>query len=49
MLIQVSYTYLDVVELPDDYTDSEVQDYLEEHAPAPGYNDIEWDETRGGW
>ena len=44
--IQVSYTYLDVIEVPEDMSEDEIYDYLEEHAPAPGWNDMEWDECR---
>lgn len=37
----VSYTVLDIVDVPDDWTDEEVEKLLRENAPAD-YNDMEW-------
>ena len=42
MTIYVSYSVLKTVEVPDDWNDREIKDYLEEIAPE-GYNDIEYD------
>ena len=40
--LHVSYTFLDLVEVPDDATDEEIVAYLQEIAPAPHYNDLEY-------
>lgn len=37
----VDYTVLDIVEVPDDWTNEQVEKLLRENAPA-GYNDMEW-------
>ena len=42
MTIYVSYSVLKTVEVPEDWNDREIKDYLEEIAPE-GYNDIEYD------
>lgn len=47
--LYVSYTYLDTVEVPNDATDEEIEEYLGEIAPASGYNDLEWGDTDGRW
>ena len=42
--IQVSWTYLDVIEVPDDITPDEVEELLDEMEPLKGtWNDREWD------
>lgn len=40
--ICVNYSVLNVVEVPDDWTDEEIEKLLLENAPA-NYNDMEWD------
>lgn len=40
--VYVSYSVLDVVEVPDDWTDEEVEKLLESNAPI-SYNDMEWE------
>lgn len=40
--IYVFYSVLDPFEVPEDWTDKEINDYLEDMAPE-GYNDIEYD------
>lgn len=40
--VYVSYSILDVVEVPDDWTDEEVEKLLEDNAPI-NYNDMEWE------
>ena len=42
MTIYVSYSVLKIVEVPDDWNDREIKDYLEGIAPEY-YNDIEYD------
>lgn len=41
----VNYSVLDVVEVPDDWTDEEVEKLLEDNAPV-NYNDMEWSYAR---
>ena len=38
----VSYTVLDIIEVPDDWTDEKVEELLQNNAPI-GYNDLEWE------
>lgn len=40
----VSYSVLDIVEVPNDWTDEEVEQLLQDNAPA-NYNDLEWEYT----
>lgn len=40
-IVFVDYTVLDEVEVPDDWTDEQVEKLLRENAPA-NYNDMEW-------
>ena len=40
--VYVSYSVLRTVEVPDDWNDREIKDYLEDIAPE-GYNDMEYD------
>ena len=40
--VYVSYTYLDIVEVPDDATHEEISKILEDRAPAEWWNDIEY-------
>ena len=42
MTIYVSYSVLKIVEVPDDWNDREIKDYLEGIAPE-GYNAMEYD------
>ena len=42
MTLYVSYTVLKMVEVPDDWNDREIKDYLEGIAPV-GHNDMEYD------
>lgn len=42
MTVRVSYSVLKTVEVPDDWNDREIKDYLEDIAPE-GYNDMEYD------
>mgnify|MGYP003459885056 FL=1 len=42
MTLYVSYSVLKVVEVPDDWNDREIKDYLEGIAPED-YNDMEYD------
>ena len=46
--IQVSYTILDIINVPDDCSDDEIQETVEGHAMDLGIyqlvNDIEWNE-----
>lgn len=42
MTVRVSYSVLKTVEVPDDWNDREIEDYLEDMAPED-YNDIEYD------
>ena len=37
----VSYTYLDTMQVPDDWTYDDVMKWAESMRPADGYNDIE--------
>lgn len=39
--VYVDYTVLDIVEVPDDWTNEQVEKLLRENAPA-NYNDMEW-------
>lgn len=41
----VSYSVLNIVEVPDDWTDEEVEKLLQDNAPAD-YNDLEWEYTK---
>ena len=41
MTLYVSYSVLKTVEVPDDWNDREIKDYLEDIAPED-YNDIEY-------
>ncbi|MBQ4122268.1 hypothetical protein IJD44_00865 [bacterium] len=47
--IQVSYTILDIINVPDDCSDDEIQETVEGHAMDLGIyqlvNDIEWNEV----
>ena len=40
--VYVSYSVLKTVEVPEDWSDEEIKDYLEDIAPE-GYNDMEYD------
>ena len=42
MTLYVSYTVLKMVEVPDDWNDREIKDYLEGMAPED-YDDMEYD------
>lgn len=42
MTVYVSYSVLKTVEVPDDWNDREIKDYLEDIAPED-YNDMEFD------
>ena len=42
MMLYVSYSVLRTVEVPDDWNDREIKDYLEDIAPE-GYNDMAYD------
>ena len=42
MTLYVSYTVLKTIEVPDDWNDREIKDYLEGIAPED-YNDMEFD------
>ena len=42
--LYVSYTYLDIIEVPDDATHEEIMEILEELAPAGGWNDIDYND-----
>lgn len=39
--VYVDYTVLDIVEVPDNWTNEQVEKLLRENAPA-NYNDMEW-------
>lgn len=45
-IIYVSYTILDIIHVPDDYSDDEIQETVEGHAMDLGIyplvNDFEW-------
>ena len=41
MTLYVSYSVLKTVEIPEDWTDREIEDYLEGMAPED-YNDMEY-------
>ena len=43
--VYVDYTVLDIVEVPDDWTNEQVEKLLRENAPA-NYNDMEWADAR---
>ena len=40
--LRVSWTFLDTIEVPDDITPDEVEDLLDEKAPAIWWNDRDW-------
>ena len=40
--VRVTYTILDIYQVPDNWSDEEIQNYLEEVGPVP-CNDVEWD------
>lgn len=44
--IKVSYTILDIIEVPDDATDDEIEELCEQnwYDVAKDYNDLEWGE-----
>lgn len=39
--VYVDYTVLDIVEVPDNWTNEQVEKLLRENAPT-NYNDMEW-------
>ena len=41
-VVQASYTFLVTLEVPDETTPDEVEELLENEAPANWYNDFEW-------
>ena len=41
----VSYSVFNIVEVPDDWTDEDVEKLLQDNAPA-NYNDLEWEYTK---
>lgn len=43
--LYASWTYLDIVEVPDDATHDEIMEILEERAPANGWNDIDYSDV----
>lgn len=43
--VYVDYTVLDIVDVPDDLTDEQVEKLLRENAPD-NYNDMEWSYAR---
>ena len=44
--LQVSYTYLDLVEVPDDMTYEEIRELIAERAPAPWWHEFEFFEVK---
>ena len=47
--LYVTYTYLDVIEVPSDATHDEILEILEEYAPANNWNDIEFSDVGDGF
>lgn len=43
--VYVDYTVLDIVDVPDNWTDEQVEKLLRKNAPE-GYNDMEWSYAR---
>ena len=44
--LQVSYTYLDLVEVPDDMTYEAIRELIAERAPAPWWHEFEFFEVK---
>ena len=41
----VSYTYLDIIQVPDDWNRDKVMEWADSLRPADGYNDLEVSEV----
>lgn len=44
--LYVSYTYLDIIEVPEDASHEDILEILEELAPIEGWNDIDYTEIK---
>ena len=44
--LYVSYTYLDIIEVPEDTSHEDILEILEELAPIEGWNDIDYSEIK---